>query len=203
MLFFPVLFSHTRATCTIFFLIHVYFSSIGFNTKYFIFMSHIWKHQSHILGYLFSDELCSRIANCRVLNLELHAHWRQKLTLLHNEEELTFVLFVDIYFLINVFLFYSSYSKLPKLLIVCWTITSVIDVSQLLSINHCSRAPFTAELLIVLIVRSISIRLLYGLDVHVVHEDRIPLFHHFTDLVKNIVLHANRCAIEHKHIFVS
>ena len=64
---------------------------------------------------------------------------------------------------------------------------SIIDVSQLLSItsNHCS----------------INICLLYGLDVHVVHEELIPLFHHFTDLVKNIVLHANRCAIEHKHFF--
>ena len=64
-------------------------------------------------------------------------------------------------------------------------------------------ASFSAELLIVLIVRFISICLLYGLDVHVVREDLIPLFHHFTDLVKNIVLHTNRCAIEHKHIFVS
>ena len=43
-----------------------------------------------------------------------------------------------------------------------------------------ARAQFTAEQLIVLIVRSISIRLLYGLDVHFVHEDLIPLFHHLT-----------------------
>ena len=30
-----------------------------------------------------TDELCSGVANCRVLNLELYTYRRQKLTLLH------------------------------------------------------------------------------------------------------------------------